>query len=373
MINKTVYLISSPQAESGALETLPPTENLEILTTDDLNQSSQTFDESDILSITSESVLEVLLDRIESENQKNAILVLKDKAKFREVIAPFFPEYSYHSVPFEQLEYFRPKHKMVVKPQKGFFGTGVKIIDPNTGMRQISRELKDELATNLKVFSDSVLSAGTFIIEDFIEGEEYAADIFYDNQGTPQIANLYCHPSPKHEAYVHMLYYSSKEVFEKIQERVIDFFTKLNEVLQVKNFPVHGEFKLHGDQFVPIEMNPLRFGGVGLGNMVYHAMGINPYQCMSTNLFPNWSEIWEQKQHLESIYTYLIAYNGKNVDVNTMKPNLDKLRENFSEVINETLLDYQKGLTFGLFTLKETKSSVTKIATLDFDDFFTKI
>jgi hypothetical protein len=36
---------------------------------------------------------------------------------------------------------------------------------------------------NLKVFPENVLNTSNFIIEEFIRGEEYAIDYYYDNNG----------------------------------------------------------------------------------------------------------------------------------------------------------------------------------------------
>ena len=39
---------------------------------------------------------------------------------------------------------------------------------------------------------------------------------------------------------------------------------------------IHGEFKLDKGKLLPIEMNCMRYGGMGLGNLAYHALGVNP-------------------------------------------------------------------------------------------------
>jgi ATP-grasp domain len=43
-------------------------------------------------------------------------------------------------------------------------------------------------------------------------------------------------------------------------------------------FPIHAELKLMKGELFPIEFNPMRFGGLGLGDLSYYAFGINPYK-----------------------------------------------------------------------------------------------
>ena len=57
----------------------------------------------------------------------------------------------------------------------------------------------------------------------------------------------------------------------------MEFFNSLHQKLQLKNIALHSEFRL-SDDLIPIEINSMRFGGMGLGNMIYHSLKVNPYQ-----------------------------------------------------------------------------------------------
>ena len=104
-----------------------------------------------------------------------------------------------------------------------------------------------------------------------------------------------------------MIYYTNKSIFETIYDEAILFFNKLNDKLQVKNIALHSEFK-RADKLVPIEINSMRFGGMGLGNMVYHSMKVNPYEHFINEQGPDWDKIWDS--HSNSNFVYFIAYNG---------------------------------------------------------------
>ena len=244
-------------------------------------------------------------------------------------------------------------------------------MDTTSNLELISNEIRAEIDKNSSVLSDNVLSKNEFIIEDYIEGEEYAVDLFFDDKGNPHIVNIYHHPMPAETSYLHMIYYTSKEVFQKIYDRAIRFFNILNQSLQLKNFALHSEFRYTTNHALfPIEINAMRFGGMGLGNMVYHALGINPYDCFRNNISPNWNEIWSRPENTESIYAYFIAYNGKSIDKEKYMPDLGKLRNEFSLIINECIFNYQEQLAFGTFSLKETKTNLEKLLNIDFDNYF---
>jgi hypothetical protein len=63
---------------------------------------------------------------------------------------------------------------------------------------------------NLKVYSENVLQ--TSIIEEFIRGEEYAIDYYYDNNGDAVLLNVLHHPFLRTDTRV---YSTSKAIIEK--------------------------------------------------------------------------------------------------------------------------------------------------------------
>ncbi len=367
-----MYLIISNNNEPGTLDTLPNTENLTILKEQEFLNSDIQLDDSSVYAITTEAVINSVIEKTNSKNKAKATTLLKDKVLFRETIANLFEDYNFFNTKIEDLPNITIKNKMVVKPRKGFFGTGIRIIDEKTDLQQITNEISAEIERNAKAFpnSDTILSTEELLVEDYIDGEEYAVDMFYDAQGKPQLLNIYYHPIPENEAYIHALYCSSKKIYEKIAPKAIDIFTKLNDTLNVKNYVIHAEFKLDKDKFIPIEMNPMRLGGMGLGNMCFYALGVNPYEYIINGKAPNWEEIWNKEEHKNAVYNFLIAYNGTNVDVKTQRPNIDKMKKDLGLVLNETLFDYQKNLVFGIFTCKETEESMEKLKSIEFNNYF---
>lgn len=369
MTNK-LYLISPERAESGTLETLPVTKGMILLEENQVISKDFYFQKHDKICITSEASLEIVKNKIADITKKRAINLLKDKYKFREILTEIYPDYQFEKIKFGSIKSLQIDKKTVLKPLKGCFGTAVKIIDKNSDLIKVSKEIELEIQKNSSVLSDNVLSQNDFILEEYISGEEYAVDMFFDENGEPHIVNIYYHPLPKVESYLHMIYYTSKEVFDKIYEKAITFFKKLNKILDVKNFVIHSEFK-YEKELIPIEINSMRYGGMGLGNMIYHSIGINPYEYFNLGKSPNWKEIWTK--HNDDIYAFFIAYNGTKIDKSIYKPNLEKLRLDFTEILCEEIFDYKKQLAFGVFCIKENKQNINKLLEIEFNEYFKPI
>jgi len=365
-INNKIYLITS-NAEAGTLETLPLTDNLEIISNDHLLQTDIFFEAHQKVCITSETSIEIIASRIDT-NRGNAIGILKDKFAFRKILSNIYANYQYKLVKASDIQNLVITQKSVIKPIKGCFGTGVRVVEPNTNFIELSLELKSELTKNGKVFSESVLSKDDFMVEQYINGEEYAVDMFYNSKGEPCIINIYHHPMPTNKAYLHMIYYSSKDVFDRVYDKAKAFFVELNKILNVTNFVMHSEFKMDNEDFIPIEINSMRFGGMGLGNLVFHSLKINPYTYFLNDIEPDWQNIWNG--NINNIYTFFIAYNGENKSVSEFKPNREKLKQQFTQVLLEQEFDYQKQLTFAIYCLKETEANIEKLLKIEFDDYF---
>lgn len=366
MEEQTVTIITS-SAEAGTAETMPVAPEMKLMTTEELLRSGRHFSGDENVCMTSENSLEALSGRLDPIRRK-ALETLKDKLLFREILRDLYPRFSFRLVNAVEIASLTIERKSVIKPRRGIFGTAVRVVTPGADMQRLSREIDEEVKRNARVYAQSVLSAEEFIMEDFLEGDEYAVDLFYDSRGKPCIVNITHHPVPVDTAYIHMMYNTSKKAFDRIYPELQKFFTRLNDILKVTRFPMHAEVQVCGDEIVPVEINPMRFGGMGLGNLVYYAHGINPFLCFSRDHEPEWQKIWEGKE--EKIYTYFIAYNGKNIHPDRSRPRYDKLKSHFTRVIREQPFDHKKQLAFGIYFLEETEENLRELLKLDFNEFF---
>jgi ATP-grasp domain len=370
-----IYVIAS-NAEAGTLESLPATAGMEIIDSDNLNQTNLRFSKHDKVCIASEAAIEKVIDKIDDSVRVKAIELLKNKYAFRQMLTAIYPDFQYQFIQSHQIQDLKITEKSVIKPVKGVFGTAVRIIDRDTDLTELAAELQTELTKNVDLFSPSVLSTTDFIVERYIDGEEYAVDMFYNSVGSACIVNIYHHPLPQNPAYLHVIYYSSQAVFDRIYANAKHFFTELNRILGVTNLTIHGEFKfdsvggasLKENRLMPIELNSLRFGGMGLGNLAFHGLGIDPYAYFAEDIEPDWQQIWQNKQ--ADIFAFFIAYNGTNININKYRPNREKLRQQFTEILLERNFDYQNQLAFGIYVLKENQKNLARLLQIEFDDFF---
>jgi hypothetical protein len=365
-IQEKVYIITSA-VEAGTIESLPQSSEMELIPNEKLKELCRTFQPEEKVCITSEYSLSTVVPCLDPGRRK-AVEVLKDKVLFRRTLKEIFPQYDFRSFNIEEISCLKVLRKSVIKPAKGIFGTAVRVVGPETDLLKLSRELEEEIRKNTKVYPDSVLSVEDFLLEDFIEGEEYAVDMFYDSKGEPQIVNIMHHPLPANDAYLHMLYNSSKKAFDEVYVKAKLFFRRLNEVLQVRNFLMHSELRLSKGEIVPVEINCMRFGGMGLCNLVYHSMGVNPFLCFLNDQEPKWESLWKGREN--TVFSFFIAYNGANINTEISRPLPEKLKERFSKVLLECPFDHHKQLAFGIFFLEETEENIKELLKLEFDDFF---
>jgi hypothetical protein len=216
--------------------------------------------------VTSESLLDLVTPLLPEEVSRRALVTLKDKLACRQLLEPLFPGITAQTVPLHDLPSFPfdPGQSYVVKPVRACFGSGVRVVTPGADLHGIVAEIAAKVERHRDVLSDGVLSADTLIVELYINGEEYAVDMFYDKARRPVITGICHHPMPHNPAYLHLLYTTSRELFAQFYDPLVQFFTAFNQLLGVRSFPIHAEFRLQNGHLVPIEFNPLRFGGMGL-------------------------------------------------------------------------------------------------------------
>ncbi len=93
------------------------------------------------------------------------------------------------------------------------------------------------------------------------------------------------------------IYTTSKLIIEENLADFTDFAGKIGKLAQLKNFPVHIEVRRENGVLMPIEVNPMRFGGWCTTADISHlAYGFNPYLCYFLQEKPNWDEALKRKR-----------------------------------------------------------------------------
>lgn len=358
---------------------------VKIVDVDEIRAADLRFNEDDVLYVPSEDGLNLVAERTSNEPVRNAIGLFKDKSAFRKMIAPLFPDFFHaecHTDDIANLSLdFSGGRKYVIKPRRGYYATAVRTVAAGDDLRLVQEEIKAELSERARFYPGSMLSADAVIVEEFIGGDiknsmsldhaELAVDLYYDSTGTPVIVGLYHHPHPGNERYFHTLYYTNANIFARFAAPVLKFFNDLQALgMNLRSFPVHAEFKMHHGALVPIEINPYRFGGYGLADLMHHVGGINPYRAFFNEEKADWAAIWEGKT---DNYGCIVGYNGDRVDASITQPDHAKFQAFLTPgLLHYSELDHTTCPLFGIAFVKTTDDTLFRqVIGVDYNAFFT--
>ena len=371
------YIITGGNFTSHLLQELEGHFGIRLVTEEELRQSELSFSRDDKLFVPSQSSLDPVMERMDCPERLDGIEQLSDKYRCRSAMEPMFPDFEFHGMELSEIheEMFSPDRKYIIKPVKGFFGVGVREIGDPRDIPAIKEEIRNDLKKSSGFFSDRIFSGEKMIIEQYIEGDEYAVDMFYSEEGKPEIVNIAHHPLPKNRAYDHVLYYTNRRVFQEIYEKAESFFTRLNEIVGITSFPVHAEFRIgKTGELVPIELNPLRYGGFGMADLGYWAFGQCPYYSFFQNRAYDWDKIWN-RDHRDRHYAWILAYKGTGVDTDGIfiKDIHARLREFIGEasLLRYQGLDYRDNPVFAIaYLAEEEEHRLMRWLDVEFRDFF---
>ncbi|MDD3236211.1 MAG: ATP-grasp domain-containing protein [Candidatus Cloacimonetes bacterium] len=346
---------------------------MRVLSCEELAQSDLRFSETDKVYVPSETSLSTVMQHMDNPSCVAGINKLKDKYLCREALRSLYPDFYFAKCKLDEISQADIlERKIVIKPLKGFFGTGVRFADSSTNLDALKAEIRKEVTENSRFFPESILTKDEYIIEEFIEGEEYAVDMFYDELGKAVITNIYHHPVSEIPDYAHLMYYSNKELFDNYLETFIRFFNEFGASLKLRNFPIHAEFKLRGTEFVPIEFNPMRYGGFGLADLTFNSYGYQPIAAYFNNQAPNWEAIWISRQTYS--YAFILAYNGKGIDLNSHAPEHERFRKylkQYAELMDYVKLDFRKNPVFAIAYIRsDDYTQMLQLLSTEFADYF---
>jgi hypothetical protein len=204
---------------------------------------------------------------------------------------------------------------------------------------------------NKSAYPEVVLNTSSFIIEQCIEGDEYAFDAYFNASGEPVVLSILKHTFASETDVSDRVYTTSKEIIEENLADFADFAGKIGDLAQLRNFPVHIEVRRENGVLLPIEVNPMRFGGWCTTADISHlAYGFNPYLCYFLQQKPNWDEALKGKEG--KLYSLVVLDNSTGINVNDITAfNFEKLLSNFEKPMELRKIDYKEHSVFGfLFT-----------------------
>ena len=257
----------------------------------------------------SENALVWLYAQLPESELVKKVKILKDKAEFRRICQQIYPDFYYKEVEMKALRSINPNElplPLVLKPSVGFLSVGVYIVRTKEEWFNALDDIDKNFAKQCAVFPETVVRSENFVLEQFIEGEEYAVDAYYDADGKPNIINIFHHIFKDETDVSDRLYCMSKQIFEANYPAFNQFCIDLNGVLQLKNFPMHVEFRVdkHTGKAIPIEVNPLRFAGMCLNDLTRHTCGLLPVKAFFEGTRPDYATMWNGIE--EDVFSFVV-------------------------------------------------------------------
>ncbi len=321
----------------------------------------------------SEDSIEWIFKNLKFSELPLKINLFKDKIKFRNMIKNIYPDFYFKEISLDDIDFLDEKtlkYPLILKPAVGFLSFGVYPIQNEKEFLNIKKKLKDDIKKFKGIFSIEVVDTSKFIMEEMIEGEEYAVDVYFGLDGKPVILNIFKHPFFDENDVSDRVYYTSKEIIKKNIERFTDLFEKIGELAGLKNFTAHIELRDNGKEIIPIEVNPMRFTGWCITDLAYFAYRINPYEFYMNEIKPDWENILKNTD--DSLYYFICAEVPNNIDKSKIK-NVDyeKFLSKLDNVIDLREQDFKtKPLFAVVFGKTNNYNKIKEILSMDLKQFF---
>jgi len=94
-----------------------------------------------------------------------------------------------------------------------------------------------EMESVKHLYPKEVLDTSTFIIEQCINGDEFAVDAYFDSKGEPVILNILKHTFSSDNDVSDRVYTTSKNIIEDNIIEFTEFAGKIGKLAGVKNSP----------------------------------------------------------------------------------------------------------------------------------------
>jgi hypothetical protein len=324
-------------------------------------EAIQSARDNDTLAIytTSENTIGWIAEHLAFTGIPAKIELFKNKAKFRRLIQPLYPDFFFREVKLSELDDLEVSSipfPFVIKPSVGFFSLGVHLVNSASEWPDTAKAIHAEVATIAGQYPDEVVNIDSFIIEQCIRGDEFAVDAYFNAEGEAVVLDILHHTFSSEADVSDRIYTTSKEIIEANLEEFTAFLNNIGQLSGVKNFPVHVELRREaGGQLLPIEVNPMRFGGwCSTPDLLYAAYGINPYLYYSRQQKPDWKQVLADKAG--KLFSVVILDNSTGKSAEEIREfDYDKMLRCFEKPLELRKIDFHQYPVFA-FVYVETRA-----------------
>jgi hypothetical protein len=289
--------------------------------------------------------------------------IFKDKVTFRELVRDIYPDFFFMDVNYSELnnmELHKLKMPFILKPAIGFFSLGVYRINCESDWHNALHDIEINAQKGNDLYSKTVVDTERFILEEYIAGEEYAIDAYFDENGSPVIVNVLKHYFSSDSDVSDRLYITSKDIVNAYYSEFMDLLVKIRNKVTIRDFCVHMEVRVNNGKVSPIEINPIRFAGWCTTDIAYFSYGINIYEYFFEGKRPDWNEVFKGKEDL--VYSVVVLDMPSDIsgeDVNYF--DYEKLMADFDKPLHLRKTDYKKFPVFGFLFVESKKDNLDEL------------
>ena len=355
--------IKEAEIEEGAFEMIPS----------ETAKNYYLTQEYPLIYSNSENAISWVLQNLPESNLSNYIRFCKDKAEFREAMKEMYPDFYFKAVELDELKNMSAesvKFPVILKPAVGFLIFGVHTIKDAKEWKEVIDKLDKEMRMAAFMYPNHVINSSKFLIEELIEGEEYAVDAYYDRDGEPVILNIFQHPFCSSSDVSDRIYLMSTGIMIKYMAKFGLLLREIGHLKNIKNFPMHIELRVtKDDKIIPIEINPMRFAGWCTTDVAKYAWGINVYECFFEQRKPDWNTILANSG--KDVFYFSMAEVPSNQDRGKIKGfEYERFLSNYSNVLEVRRINFKENPLFAIiFGSTKSKDEVLKILSLKTADY----
>lgn len=287
--------------------------------------------------------------------------LFKNKFKFRKLIQEAYPDYFFEAVAAENLRDLDVSgfsFPFIIKPAVGFFSIAVYKVDKAKEWSGTVAKIENDIVRTQSLYPKEVIDNTEFIIEQYVPGEEYAFDCYFDGEGNPVVLSIFHHVFTSENDVSDRVYSSSPEIIQKLQSPILEFLGVIGSKIKLRNFPLHIEIRIDDEcRLFPIEVNPMRFGGwCTTGDLSWFAYGINSYEHFFYSKKPDWESIFQSRKGKK--YSLILLDNTTGYKPEEIERfDYDALLADFERPLQLRKIEMDK---FGVFGFLFTETSIER-------------
>jgi hypothetical protein len=288
----------------------------------------------------------------------------KNKASFREHIKQVYPDFFFKKLSLSDLETIEDSelpYPCIIKPSLGFFSLNVHLVEHREAWGLVREKIIREAEQINRSYPSSVVASSDYIIEECIEGEEYAVDAYYDAQGEPVLLGIYKHLFSSAADMSDRVYVTSASIRTEVYDMMFTALKVLNVDNSFRVFPVHAELRIsekHG--CIPIEINPLRFGGwCTTADLAGFAGGMQQYEVFMQQDRP---DILHTPEVGEDLFSIIVLDNSTGIPADQLAGiSLERLSEHLTEILEYRPVSLEDFGVFGFVFARTPKEKLNEL------------